>query len=396
MKIWRDVPPARATLALQAYISRLRRVLAADPNSVAEILTRPPGWMLQIPAQRVDAERFGTDLAEARTLAAAGKPAEVAHVLRGALELWSGEPLADIADVGLAIEDIGRLQELRLEASELLYESQLASGADAEVIESARSFVTRHPYRERAWCALSLALYRSGQQAAAMTTLRDLREALAEGLGLDPSPEAQELEQLILRQARSLVGPGRPPVRPSSPEASKSSSIEIGRPDLVVGRRPELDALVAAVDKARHGAGELLLVEGAAGMGKSTLLHRLENSVRAIGGTVLRGSGVGAGAAPALWPWITIVRQLRSLEPDLTRELLEAPAADVLALLARPKHPAGCRGGARRCRARTYPAVSLAHRSAGGHPHVASAGRSDRRRALAGPGDRKSARSGDR
>ena len=333
-EIWRDEPPAQATLTLQAYISRLRRVLGADPDHVAEIVTRPPGWVLKIPPQHIDAERFISNLADARTLTAAGKSIEVADILQSALGLWSDEPLADLTDVGLAVEEIARLQEVRLEATELLYESQLASGANAEVTESARSFVRHHPYRERAWCALILALYRSGQQSAALAALRELREAFAEGLGLDPSPQAQQLEQLILRQDPSLIGPRRLPGPQISSDPPSAPHDEPSGPfDLVVGRNRELDALVAAVDHARLGAGQLLLIEGAAGMGKSTLLHRVKNSVRAIGGTVLCGSGVGAGTAPALWPWITIVRQLRSVEPDLTRELLEAPAADVLTLL---------------------------------------------------------------
>ena len=90
----------------------------------------------------------------------------------------------------------------------MLYEAQLASHANAEVVESARSFVRTNPYRERAWCALVLALYRSGQQAAALAAMRELRETLADGLGLDPSPEAQRLESLILRQDPSLAGAG--------------------------------------------------------------------------------------------------------------------------------------------------------------------------------------------
>jgi hypothetical protein len=44
-EIWREEPPARATLALQAYISRLRKVLAWLPDDQgARIVTRRPGW----------------------------------------------------------------------------------------------------------------------------------------------------------------------------------------------------------------------------------------------------------------------------------------------------------------------------------------------------------------
>ena len=41
-ELWRDEPPSRATLSLQSYMSRLRRLLAG----AAQIVTRPPGWTL--------------------------------------------------------------------------------------------------------------------------------------------------------------------------------------------------------------------------------------------------------------------------------------------------------------------------------------------------------------
>ena len=54
--------------------------------------------------------------------------------------------------------------------------------------------------------------------------------------------------------------------------------------------------MVAAVKSANDGSGRLVVLDGPAGMGKSTILRRLESSVRAVGGVVLRGGGVGVGA----------------------------------------------------------------------------------------------------
>ena len=53
-----------------------------------------------------------------------------------------------------------------------------------------------------------VALYRTGNQAAALAAYQDIRRALAEELGLDPSRSLQELEGAILRQDPSLDLPG--------------------------------------------------------------------------------------------------------------------------------------------------------------------------------------------
>src|SRR3954454_13035868 len=54
-ELWHDEPPARATLSLQSYISRLRRTIAdaqeedePEDRSAPRILTRPPGWALMM------------------------------------------------------------------------------------------------------------------------------------------------------------------------------------------------------------------------------------------------------------------------------------------------------------------------------------------------------------
>jgi DNA-binding SARP family transcriptional activator len=147
-ELWPEEPPSRATLGLQSYVSRLRWVLAAasdaDPQ-VPALVTRPPGWVLDLNPERVDVTRFERLVARARQL-----PGDDAGpLLREALGLWRGEPLADLQAVPFAREEAARLTELRLTAEESLLEAGLASGDAEVVVAEGGRFVAANPFRER-------------------------------------------------------------------------------------------------------------------------------------------------------------------------------------------------------------------------------------------------------
>ncbi|BEL06557.1 hypothetical protein Q0Z83_047480 [Actinoplanes sichuanensis] len=74
--------------------------------------------------------------------------------------------------------------------------------------------VRAEPYRERRWELLILAQYRSGRQADALSSLRRVRDLLAEELGLDPGPALQDLERRLLLQDPRLLLDTRPPRTP--------------------------------------------------------------------------------------------------------------------------------------------------------------------------------------
>ena len=335
-EVWRDEPPAQSTLALQSYISRLRRTIAdahPDDEAAPRILTRPPGWVLVMPGEQVDAVRF-TELArEGSALLDDGQTAAGAARLTEALGLWAGEALSDLDDMPFAAGEKARLDDARLEVTESLMWAELDLGRPASVATTARATVTRHPYRERAWCALMLALYRLGRQAEALETARELRETLAEGLGLDPSPEARLLQEQILAQDPALdLGRDRAPTVTLSPAVDRPEP-PTPEASVLVGRDEVLERLDFVAGSAARGVGNFVVVEGSAGMGKSSVLSETAARLESAGGLVLRGGGVSAGASPALWPWVAILRRLVAERPDIVDEASSEGSAAALALL---------------------------------------------------------------
>jgi DNA-binding SARP family transcriptional activator/tetratricopeptide (TPR) repeat protein len=341
-ELWHDEPPAQATLSLQSYISRLRRTISdtqpedqSKDQPAPRILTRPPGWVLIMPAENVDAVRF-IDLArEGSALLEGADVASGAAKLREGLALWTGDALADLDDMPFAVAEKARLQDLRVSATESLLWAELDLGRPAEVVEMARHAVSENPYREHAWCALMLALYRLGRQSEALEVAHDLREILADGLGLDPSPEARLLQEQILTQAPELDQRARVPRLTPAGVGLVETAPEPDGPVAAgfVGRRDVCEALDRVVVDATSGRGRFVVVDGPAGMGKSAVLHQLSVALQASGVLVLRGGGVSAGAMPALWPWVSMLRQLVAADREVTEAARTGGSAAALALL---------------------------------------------------------------
>src|SRR6478672_1403581 len=93
LDLWQDEPPDQAMNAVQSYISRLRRVLttaAEAGNGAANIVTKPPGWKLDVPTGTVDVHAFEHLLAEGREAISAGRPQDARPPLTEALALSTG------------------------------------------------------------------------------------------------------------------------------------------------------------------------------------------------------------------------------------------------------------------------------------------------------------------
>jgi YVTN family beta-propeller protein len=212
--LWGEQPPATAPQTLNAYVSRLRKLLGADR------LTRGAGgYLLQVAPGELDLDRFDDLAADGRALLVADRPADAAAMLRSALALWRGPALADVVYEPFGARAADTLEEGRLAAIEDRIEADLAGGEAAGLIGELEHRVREHPFRERLLEQLMLALYRSGQQARALDAYRAGRQRLAEELGLAPGLRLQELERGILAHDPGLAQPlgrsSRPHARPS-------------------------------------------------------------------------------------------------------------------------------------------------------------------------------------
>ncbi|GLZ77798.1 SARP family transcriptional regulator [Actinorhabdospora filicis] len=243
--LWGADAPANPLGALQVRVSQLRKALNdAEPGARDLVESRPPGYVLR--AGDVDADRFGV-LAGSTD---AGRLAE-------ALSLWRGEAYADVADEDFARAETMRLAEQRLVVHERLAEARLARGEHDLVAAELAGLVERHPLREGLRALHLRALYASGRQTEALDSYADLRERLAEELGLDPGPELAALYKRILDQDAGLSAP---------PKAALIRNSLPARMDDLVGRAEALTELRGLLPKAR-----LVTLVGPGGVGKTRL-----------------------------------------------------------------------------------------------------------------------------
>ena len=288
--LWGERAPADAQPALHAHVSRLRKALGTP----GVLVTRAPGYVLQIDDDQLDARRFERLVADGRAQLGAGEPEQAAATLRAALGLWRGPPLADLENEPFAAAAAPALAEARLDAQETRIEADLARGEHAALVAELTELVRLHPLRERPRAQLMLALSRSGRHAEALEAYDAGRRTLADELGLAPGARLQRLQAEILAAGPA---PAPPPAAP--------------RPRAPAGRRRRLLAVVAAIAAAALAAGALAAAgqeepgadAPAAARAGGAALVRIDPASGAVLRTVRAGATPGAVAtgAGAVW-----------------------------------------------------------------------------------------------
>jgi DNA-binding SARP family transcriptional activator len=231
--VWEGRPPGTSRVTLQNYLMRLRQGLG--PADRERIVTRPGGYLIKVAAGELDLDRFGDLCAAGRAAARAGAWDRASAQLGAALALWRGKPLADVPSRVLAQAEVPRLAEMRLEAVEARFDADLHRGRHQEMVAELQSLAAAEPLRERLHELLMLALYRSGQQAAALAAYRHARRQLIDELGIEPGPGLRDLNQRILRSDPGLL-PAPLPVAAGSRAARPGGRARAGRSPAAGGR----------------------------------------------------------------------------------------------------------------------------------------------------------------
>ncbi|MGA8994013.1 MAG: BTAD domain-containing putative transcriptional regulator [Nocardioidaceae bacterium] len=316
-EVWGDQAAGTTLGSLQVVVSRLRTLL--EPHRTARTCSHlgstAAGYAVVAAVEDVDTWRFGV---QAETALAATDPGSRLTRSEDACALWRGPPYAG-TDAPLVRTEVSRLDELALLVAEQRCRALLDLGRPDRAQQALAEVAPRHPFRERLWALLALAQYRCARQADALATLRSLRHQLAGELGVDPTSELQRLEHAVLVQDPDLLtgpltdlgltgpsGPSRAPVplRVREGRPRRAASTTVGRESVLVSATGLLDRCRA------ERSARCLLVAGEPGIGKSRLVEDLGVVAAAAGWRVLVARCHEGDYAPALSPWVTVVRAL--------------------------------------------------------------------------------------
>ncbi|WP_433230218.1 BTAD domain-containing putative transcriptional regulator [Actinomadura formosensis] len=348
-RLWSGDPPASAVGTLQVYVSQARRLL--DPSrrtrtATGAIVTRPPGYLLDAADGEVDTGLFAALVADGERLVERAAHAAALEAVDRALALWRGRPFADVAEDPDLAGHAEAMMELRLRALDCRAAALLGCGRPDLAAATAETLVREQPLRERYWARLMLAAYRDGRQADALKAYQDCRRLLDEELGLIPGPELAGLQSAILRRDPSLgevataapVPEARIPPDVARPGPSASTGRTAPEPAVppdeqaagsvpgLVGRERELGELRAGIEAARRGTGTMVLLEGEAGIGKTTLAEAAAWIARERHMNVVWARAVEDLGAPPFWLWEQVLQELGVERPPFAGGAQSRPA----------------------------------------------------------------------
>jgi DNA-binding SARP family transcriptional activator len=276
--LWPDTAGPAARANLRTSVWALRKAIGDEAliASRTELGLRPAAVTV--------------DLADCRRRAAAGDASAAATLCHSELLAGYTENWAEAA----------RRQQ-RAELAELLATQSAAAERDGDAAMAARCSRLRcelDPLNEAAHADLVRQLAASGDRAGALIAGRDVTARLREELAVRPGP----LLRAALAEAR---GPGAAPFA-AGPSAAHA----------LYGRTAELRTLMAAWTAARAGHGQVVLVTGEAGIGKTRLITELAHRADNAGARTAVGAGVDVGGMAPLAMWQELVPQLaRAVAP---------------------------------------------------------------------------------
>jgi DNA-binding SARP family transcriptional activator/tetratricopeptide (TPR) repeat protein len=255
--LWPAGPPASALNTLRVYVTRLRRLLAADPTVALATVGR--GWRLDCDPDRVDLYRFRDLVSRARRHDGPGKAA----LLEEALRLWRGPALADVAGDEWRESLRTGLDEERLAAQEDRIELDISTGAARDAIPELAALVADHPVRERPAQLLMAALDAAGRTGEALAVYRRTRRYLVDELGVEPGPGLQ-------REHRRLLG------------REETAPFDRPVPQQLPGDITGFTGRTEALARLERAGSPVAVVTGIPGSGKTTLAvhwaHRAADS----------------------------------------------------------------------------------------------------------------------
>jgi DNA-binding SARP family transcriptional activator len=275
-RIWAEHPPTRASHAVYADVSKLRRALT--PASGLRLVRHTGGYLIEADPATIDLHCFRAFRSRAHS---GDNDEDTAALLDEALALWRGDAFAGLDNPWLTTVRTS-LNSEKLAAILDRNDAYLCLGRHTHLLTDLADMSTVHPLDERLAAQYMAALHHCGRPADALAHYHRTRGHLAEELGVDPGLALQELHEHILRNDPHLHTTTPPPAQPPIPRQLPAHAPHF------VGRTEELRRLTALLDTtldagtdttsdAGMGAGGTAVISaigGAGGIGKTWLaLH---------------------------------------------------------------------------------------------------------------------------
>jgi DNA-binding SARP family transcriptional activator/tetratricopeptide (TPR) repeat protein len=339
--LWPDSDQGRSEVTLRSMVSRLRQRLRSAGMSDEFIVTRPPGYMLVVDPDSIDAAQFERLVGLGRSCLAATNPTQASSVLSEALDLWRGPAYGEVRGEPFALAEARRLEELRIGAIEMRTDAELQLGHHHELVGEMEALTRAHWTRERLWYQRMLALYRCGRQAEALHIFQELRTILVAELGVEPGLEVSNLEHQILTQNPALdwvetieatTAGALPPNAIPLPALCDHTPAEG-----FIGRDRERELLASQLSAVtQDGTSRLVFIGGEPGIGKTSLAMEFARQSHAGGAIVLSGRANEDFCAP-YQPWAEALTHLvMHASDDLLKQMADhtAPLVHMVPRLA--------------------------------------------------------------
>ncbi len=195
-----------------------------------------------------------------------------------------------------------------MDICEQLVNLQEREGAVAAALETARRWLALDPLNEAAARQLMRQHLTLGNRHLALQVYEGLVERLASELHARPEAETM----LLAEQLRQAALPARRGSAATTASDAQVPAFLVSTP--LVGREEELGQLMKRYQHAKSGQGQVVLLEGEAGIGKSRLAREFLRWVGAHEGEVLSGRAFEVGGRLPYQPLIDALRPRLDLE----------------------------------------------------------------------------------
>ena len=341
--LWGDTGEEQARQSLRQALSGLRKALGE---------TAVPGPFLEGKTLALDPSWVDVDVAALKRLVAEGTPGaleQATALYRG--DLLEGLDVSEPAFEEWLVSERERLRELGLEALAKLLAHQTRAGVMEAAIQTAVRLLALDPLQEAVHRTLMRLYAGGGRRGAALRQYQLCVGVLQRELGVEPEPETKQCYQEILQRASRTLPAAAPQVRqPSRPRRkSATARLELHAPETpLIGREPELPRLRHALGEAWQGRGQIVVILGEAGIGKSRVIEEIAANAFHQGGRVLLGRCYETEQILPFGPWVDAIRTGRVIQDLQESEGLQpvwrAELARLFPALGEPRPPLATAG----------------------------------------------------